>query len=1060
MDLRRGLYWILTLGGMLFLATTTTLGQSLSQQVLQLLSRVNTWTATQTFQDLRLAVSAPSVTTNRFAWDGTTLTFNGTAIAGGGGATTPHNLLSTTHPDTLAAAVARGSIIRGNATPAWAALAIGAAGTVLRSDGTDPSWSTDGSALTALNATQLTSGTVPDARFPATLPAASGVNLTALNASNLGSGTVPTARLGSGAASASTFLRGDQTWAAAGTGTATSVGLSLPAIFSVSGSPVTTSGTLTATLASQNENLIFAGPTVAPAAAPTFRAMVNADLPLSGVSANTYAKVTVNTRGVVTSGVTQITATTDITGIVPVANGGTNLSTAADDVFLVGNGTTWQAKVMPDCYVVNYVASSNTPGCATSLRATSAIHVFGSLTPASDAAISMVGSFIGATDTVGLYGAQSLSVNNGQGGYGAIWSPTITEGSSGTHGLLAGWRFNAPTIVGGAAAVADGASVYIDGQPAIVGANNYSFYVRGGNVRFGNSGTGDHGILANSPGPHTFGGSSLEFDSAIFLTGSFTGSTATNGFRQNQTLTGIANTDLHGLRTMNTFVEAGTGTHGLIANIAVNTASVTGAGATVTNTASLYVQGAMSATVSGSNYSLWVDDGPVRMDPLVTFHSGSYHLDDAYVGASASSHGTKLEAVVQTFNPADSDTAMLIETYQASGANNCQGGSARCAPDLLIQGGANTAAYGANYRVANVYIGPTLRGNDNLFDRVPQLSYRWATDRLMSRGAHLAEYQNPTNLTLRRANSCLIEDSVVTRAGATATVETVIPHRYSTGNSVVMSGAAAAEYNGTFTITVVDYDTFTYTVSGTPASPDEVNARLASEVCDDDVFTDTGEPRGLETGTSIGIIPFSALGCNTATTCSTTDYYGRNAQIMGKTTERVYSGAYGGQLIFQTTANGTMPGQDPTDRWIVNQDGYFEPATANVTAAGHYLGRTGNPLAGAFIGAIIPTKQNITMAATTAALAVDDKTGFVRLDVTAGALELRGIARDGSGFDRYLQICNINATNDLTIVHNSGAAAANEVILLADGANKTLDTLECALFIYDGSTEVWRTNIP
>jgi hypothetical protein len=53
-----------------------------------------------------------------------------------------------------------------------------------------------GANLTALNATQLTSGTIPDARFPATLPAASGVNLTALNASNLGSGTVPVLRLG------------------------------------------------------------------------------------------------------------------------------------------------------------------------------------------------------------------------------------------------------------------------------------------------------------------------------------------------------------------------------------------------------------------------------------------------------------------------------------------------------------------------------------------------------------------------------------------------------------------------------------------------------------------------------------------------------------------------------------------------------------------------------------------------------------------------------------------------------------------------------------------------
>jgi hypothetical protein len=71
--------------------------------------------------------------------------------------------------------------------------------------------------LTALNATQLTSGTVPDARFPATLPAASGVNLTALNASNLGSGTVPVLRLGaSGTRDATTFLRGDNTWAGTG----------------------------------------------------------------------------------------------------------------------------------------------------------------------------------------------------------------------------------------------------------------------------------------------------------------------------------------------------------------------------------------------------------------------------------------------------------------------------------------------------------------------------------------------------------------------------------------------------------------------------------------------------------------------------------------------------------------------------------------------------------------------------------------------------------------------------------------------------------------------------
>lgn len=47
----------------------------------------------------------------------------------------------------------------------------------------------------ALNASNLTSGTVPDARFPATLPAASGANLTALNAANLASGSIPDARV-------------------------------------------------------------------------------------------------------------------------------------------------------------------------------------------------------------------------------------------------------------------------------------------------------------------------------------------------------------------------------------------------------------------------------------------------------------------------------------------------------------------------------------------------------------------------------------------------------------------------------------------------------------------------------------------------------------------------------------------------------------------------------------------------------------------------------------------------------------------------------------------------
>jgi hypothetical protein len=64
-----------------------------------------------------------------------------------------------------------------------------------------------------------------------------------------------------------------------GGGTVTSVGLSLPSLFTVTGSPVTTAGTLTATLAAQSANLVWAGPATGTAAAPAFRSLVASDIP-------------------------------------------------------------------------------------------------------------------------------------------------------------------------------------------------------------------------------------------------------------------------------------------------------------------------------------------------------------------------------------------------------------------------------------------------------------------------------------------------------------------------------------------------------------------------------------------------------------------------------------------------------------------------------------------------------------------------------------------------------------------------------------------------------------
>jgi hypothetical protein len=79
---------------------------------------------------------------------------------------------------------------------------------------------------------------------------------------------------------------GDVTIAAAsGAGAVTSVALAAPSRFTVTGSPVTGSGTLTFTENTQAANEVFAGPTSGSATTPSFRSLVPADLPLATASA-------------------------------------------------------------------------------------------------------------------------------------------------------------------------------------------------------------------------------------------------------------------------------------------------------------------------------------------------------------------------------------------------------------------------------------------------------------------------------------------------------------------------------------------------------------------------------------------------------------------------------------------------------------------------------------------------------------------------------------------------------------------------------------------------------
>lgn len=157
--------------------------------------------------------------------------------------------------------------------------------------------------IPALDAGKITTGTFASSLIPS------------LDAAKITSGIFPASRLGTNPTS-TTFLRGDGTFATpagggtGGTGTVTSVGLFMPSIFNVTGSPITNTGTLTAALAVQNGNSIFAAPNGG-TGLPTFRAMVSADIP-----ALDAGKIT--------------------TGVFPVSRLGTN---PTNTTFLRGDGT-------------------------------------------------------------------------------------------------------------------------------------------------------------------------------------------------------------------------------------------------------------------------------------------------------------------------------------------------------------------------------------------------------------------------------------------------------------------------------------------------------------------------------------------------------------------------------------------------------------------------------------------------------------------------------------------------------------------------------------------------
>jgi microcystin-dependent protein len=147
-------------------------------------------------------------------------------------------------------------------------------------------------------------------------PSTSGNNYTAFKAQPQGGDvtyTLPADKGTTGQVLSTSDNTGTLAWiSAGGGGSVTSVGISLPTSVFTNGSAVTTSGNLSATFNTQTANTVFAGPSTGADAVPVFRALVAGDIPNIGAS-----KIS--------------------SGILPVANGGTNNNTVLTNSIVIGN---------------------------------------------------------------------------------------------------------------------------------------------------------------------------------------------------------------------------------------------------------------------------------------------------------------------------------------------------------------------------------------------------------------------------------------------------------------------------------------------------------------------------------------------------------------------------------------------------------------------------------------------------------------------------------------------------------------------------------------------------
>lgn len=314
----------------------------------------------------------------------------------------------------------------------------------------------------------------------ATIPTGDITGLAAIatsgSASDLITGTVPSAQLPTASTSVLGAVKVDGTsitisggvissTGGGGTGTVTSVDMTVPSILSVSGNPITTSGTLAVTLATQTANKVFAGPTTGSAAAPTFRSLVAADIPITPAALTKAddTNVTLTLGGTPATALLQAASLTlGWTGTLAVSRGGSGAGTLTG--YLKGNGTS----AFTASATIPYTDLTGTPTIPTGANPTASVGL---------AAVNGT-----ATTFLRSDGAPALS-------------QSISPTWSGNHTFAAGWTVTGALAIGPSSSMS---AEFGGGQASIYSLGANSSTIGGFRISLRSSGFGNSNNLLAS----------------------------------------------------------------------------------------------------------------------------------------------------------------------------------------------------------------------------------------------------------------------------------------------------------------------------------------------------------------------------------------------------------------------------------------------------------------------------------------------------------------------------------------------------------------------------------